>query len=261
MSKAQLLNYETAGSGEPVLLIHGLFGDLDNLKGLGRDLQQDFQIIMIDVRNHGDSFHSDTMNYADMADDVARVLDHLELNQVHIVGHSMGGKLAMEFALANPDRVISLIVADIAPVAYDTRHRNILDALEALDLSKVSSRKDADQLLAKHIDGHNVRQFLLKNLERREDNSYEWRLNLPVIDGCYGELSDAVREGTYDGPVLFIKGGDSDYLTQEYEEAIRARFSNVDLKVIEGAGHWLHAEKPRIFNRTARSFLEQHSRT
>lgn len=260
MSTAQILNYEVFGTGEPVVLLHGLFGDLDNLKGLGRDLSADYQIILVDARNHGDSFHSEHMNYADMAHDLAATLDDIGIDAAHIIGHSMGGKIAMEFALTYPERALSVIAADIAPVAYDPKHRHILDALQQLDLSTVSTRTDADKQLAKFIETKGVRQFLLKNL-RRDDNGYSWRLNLKTLSQCYEEISGSVRPGTYNGPVLFIKGGDSNYLQSEHEGAIRERFSNVDVKIIEGTGHWLHAEKPRVFNRLARAFVENHSRT
>ncbi|RUO62156.1 alpha/beta fold hydrolase [Pseudidiomarina insulisalsae] len=256
-----IVNYEVMGNkGPAVLLIHGLFGDLDNLKRLARDLEEDHRVIVMDCRNHGDSFHSEKMNYQVMAEDVAQLLAHLKLKKVSIVGHSMGGKLAMEFALSHPEQVHVLVVADVAPVAYDARHRHILDALESIDLSKVKSRQDADQQLAQAVDDRGVRQFLLKNLQRVDD-SYQWRLNLPVIDACYDEISGAVRKGSFDGPVLFIKGGDSNYLTEAHRQAVTSRFNNVDIKIIEGTGHWLHAEKPRIFNRLVRAFLEQHSRT
>lgn len=260
MSTAQILNYEVFGQGEPVVLLHGLFGDLDNLKGLGRDLSSDFQVVLVDARNHGDSFHTEHMNYSDMAADLAATLDDMGIDSAHIIGHSMGGKIAMEFALTFPQRARSVIAADIAPVAYDPKHRHILDALQQLDLSTVSNRSDADKQLAQFIDTKGVRQFLLKNL-RRDDNGYAWRLNLSTLSQCYEEISGAVREGTYNGPVLFIKGGDSNYLQSSHESAIRDRFSNVEVKVIEGTGHWLHAEKPRVFNRLARAFVENHSRT
>ncbi|MGQ4275687.1 alpha/beta fold hydrolase [Pseudidiomarina sp. E22-M8] len=263
MSDAEqnLVNYEIMGKkGPTVLLIHGLFGDLDNLKRLARDLETDHRVILIDCRNHGDSFHSETMTYAAMAEDVKRLLDTLKVKKLSLVGHSMGGKLAMEFTLTYPDYVQSLIIADVAPVKYDARHRETLDALEAVDLTNVGNRKDADIQLAEYIETRGVRQFLLKNLQPEHDG-YQWRLNLPVIDRCYHEISAGVREGQYDGPVLFIKGGDSNYLTEAHRDAVTSRFSEVDIKIIEGTGHWLHAEKPRIFNRLARGFLEQHSRT
>ncbi|HET8816849.1 MAG TPA: alpha/beta fold hydrolase [Pseudidiomarina sp.] len=260
MTATTLLNYERFGSGVPVVLIHGLFGDLDNLKRLGRELESDFELIAIDVRNHGESFHSDLMSYETMADDLATLLDEIGVDKTHVVGHSMGGKIAMEFALRYPQRVISVVAADVAPVAYDPKHRHILDALEQLDLTQVKTRKDADKQLQKAIDTHGIRQFLLKSL-KHTSSGYEWRLNLPALDAQYPDISGAVCEGQFDGPILFIKGGDSDYIKPEHETEIRDRFSQVDVKIIEGTGHWLHAEKPRIFNRLVREFLEQQSRT
>lgn len=262
MSKSSsiALNYEVQGKGAPVVLLHGLFGDLDNLKGLGRELQHNYQVIYVDLRNHGDSPHTEAMDFALMATDLQQLLQQLNLDAVHLVGHSLGGKVAMEFALRYPHQALSVVAADIAPVAYEAKHHHILDALSGLDLSLISSRKEADQALAKSIDTLGVRQFLLKNL-RLDDGKFCWRLNLPALQHNYPTLAGAVTEGNYDGPILFIKGGDSDYLLTEHESAIRQRFSTVELKVIEGTGHWLHAEKPQIFNRLVTAFLAQYSRT
>lgn len=250
------LNYEIQGNGQSVVLLHGLFGDLDNLKGLGRELQQNYQVIYVDLRNHGDSPHTEAMNFALMAADIHRLLQQLQTGPVHIVGHSLGGKVAMEFALRYPEQALSVVAADIAPVAYDPKHHHILDALSALDLATITTRKQADQALAEAIDTLGVRQFLLKNL-RLDHGSASWRLNLSALQHNYPSLSGAVSEGSYAGPILFIKGGDSDYLLNQHEAAIRQRFSNVELKIIEGTGHWLHAEKPQIFNRLVAAFLAQ----
>lgn len=260
MSTAQILNYEVMGSGEPVVLLHGLFGDLDNLKGLGRDLSTDYQVILMDLRNHGESFHHTSMSFAEMAADVAATLDSLQFAETHLVGHSMGGKVAMEYALTYPERVRSLIPADIAPVAYDPRHRHILDALQSLPIEQITSRQQADQHLAQTIHEVGVRQFLLKNL-RRDDTHFYWRLNLAALVECYPQITGGIREGQFAGPVRFIKGGNSDYLTSAHTAAVTARFSDVDIKIINGTGHWLHAEKPQVFNRLARQFIENHSRT
>ncbi|WP_348534537.1 alpha/beta fold hydrolase [Pseudidiomarina mangrovi] len=254
------LNYEIQGNGPAVVLLHGLFGDLDNLKGLGRELQQDYQVIYVDLRNHGDSAHAEHMDFALMAADLRQLLTKLELPAVHLVGHSLGGKVAMEFALRYPQQSLSVVAADIAPVAYEAKHHHILDALSSLDLSTISSRKEADQALAKTIDSIGVRQFLLKNL-RLDEGQFSWRLNLAALQHNYPTLAGAVTDGHYSGPILFIKGGASDYLLAQHEAAIRQRFSRVELKVIEGTGHWLHAEKPQIFNRLVMAFLAQHSRT
>lgn len=250
------LNYEIQGSGPSVVLLHGLFGDLDNLKSLGRELQHQYQVVYVDLRNHGDSPHTEVMNFELMAADIAHLLASLKLGPVHLVGHSLGGKVAMEFALRYPQQTLSVVAADIAPVGYDPKHHHILDALNALDLGAITTRKDADQVLAQRIDTLGVRQFLLKNL-RLEQGRASWRMNLPALTHNYPTLSDAVATGHYPGPILFIKGGNSDYLLAEHEAAIRQRFSQVELKVIEGTGHWLHAEKPQIFNRLVQAFLAQ----
>ena len=252
-----LLNYEVQGNGPAVVIIHGLFGDLDNLKNLARSLSSDYTTVVVDVRNHGDSFHSDTMEYPSMATDVLAVIDHLELDQVAVVGHSMGGKIAMELCLTQPERVACAVFADIAPVAYDARHDHILKALTAIDTSTLTSRKDADTELAKNIDTLGVRQFLLKNL-RKTGDTYDWRLNLSGITQAYSAITGAVSDGKYGGPVLFIKGGDSDYLLTEHRPTINQLFPQAEAKLIEGTGHWLHAEKPQIFNRLVGTFLDTH---
>lgn len=257
---SDLLNYEKRGSGPVVVLIHGLFGDADNLNNLARSLEDEFTTLAVDVRNHGESFHTDSMDYDSMAADVIAVLDHLKIKQAFLVGHSMGGKIAMQIAIDHPDRVHAAVFADIAPVAYDDRHRDILDALEKLDLSKVESRGDADKQLAQSIETRGVRQFLLKNL-RRKNEAYQWRLNLSGIDANYKTITGSIGDGCYEGPVLFIKGTESDYILKEHQQAINKQFPNAEAKIMEGAGHWLHAEKPRIFNRLVKRFLTANTRS
>jgi len=254
------LNYEQRGKGPTVVLIHGLFGDADNLNSLARSLPDDYATLRIDLRNHGDSFHAETMAYAEMAADVIALLDQLKIKKAFFVGHSMGGKVAMQIALDHPDRVLAAIFADIAPVAYDARHTEILEALESVDLSQVSNRGDADKQLADRINSRGVRQFLLKNL-RRQDDAYEWRLNLPAIHANYETITGFKADGCFAGPVLFIKGSESDYLLPEHQDAVAKRFPNAQIKVIDGAGHWLHAEKPRIFNRLVERFLVANTRS
>lgn len=259
MSKARL-NYEQRGKGPTVVLIHGLFGDADNLNSLARSLPDDYATLRVDLRNHGESFHADTMSYAEMAEDVIDLLDHLNIKKAFFVGHSMGGKVAMQIALTHEDRVHAAIFADIAPVAYDPRHTEILEALEKVDLSQVQNRSDADKQLADTIPVRGVRQFLLKNL-RRQDEGYAWRLNLPAIHANYDEITGFNASGNYQGPVLFIKGSESNYLLAAHQAQVEARFPNAQIKVIDGAGHWLHAEKPRIFNRLVERFLVANTRS
>lgn len=256
MAESVALEYQTLGDPQQpaVVLIHGLFGDKDNLKSLARDLQDDYYCIMIDARNHGDSPHCADMSYSAMAADVRQTMDTLDIDAFAVVGHSMGGKIAMQLAMDNPNRVTSAVFADIAPADYQGTHDDILDALHAIDLTTIGSRGDADRQLAKTITTQGVRQFLLKNL-RKTDQGYEWRLNIDGLIDQYRVIAGNVSDGHYDGPVLFIKGGNSNYLTEAHRDDITARFSNVDVKVIEGTGHWLHAEKPRIFNRLVADFL------
>jgi esterase len=256
MADSKQLNHETLGNSKnpAAIIIHGLFGDKDNLKRLARELESDFFCVLPDVRNHGDSFHSNDMTYPSMAGDIIALADDLNLDSFHLVGHSMGGKIAMEVAMSAPKRVLSAVFADISPAAYEGTHDRIMEALCALDLSQVKSRGDADKQLSDAIAEKGVRQFLLKNLKRTDDG-YQWRLNLNALKECYSEISGAVSENTYDGKALFIKGGNSNYLTEKHEDAVKKRFSNASVKVIDDTGHWLHAEKPRIFNRLVRDFL------
>lgn len=258
MADSSLLNHETLGANTnpAIVIIHGLFGDKDNLKSLGRELSDDYFCVLPDARNHGDSFHSETMTYPAMAEDIIKLADALNIETFYLLGHSMGGKIAMETCMKAPDRVKAAIFADISPAAYEGTHDSIMDALSALDLSKVKSRGDADKQLAEKISEKGVRQFLLKNL-KKNDNGYQWRLNLEALKHNYEHISAAVSKGEYDGPVLFIKGGNSNYLTEKHQQDVRSRFGNASVKVIEGAGHWLHAEKPRIFNRLVIEFLAE----
>lgn len=256
------LNYERQGDsskgGDPIILIHGLFGDLDNLKSISRSLADQYTVVNLDVRNHGQSPHCDSMDYADMASDVIAIADKEGFDRFHLLGHSMGGKIAMEIALRHPTRVRSLIVADIAPVAYDARHSSILDALCKIDTDTLKSRQDADQTLAETIETKGVRQFLLKNL-RKDGDRWFWRFNLDGLRKNYESLIGApTSDGQYNGPVLFIRGELSDYVTREHRDAIASRFPRAQPKTIEGTGHWLHAEKPSEFNQVVSDFLEQH---
>jgi len=258
MADSSLLNHETLGTDNhpAIIIIHGLFGDKDNLKSIARELSDDYFCILPDTRNHGDSFHSDTMTYSAMAEDIIKLADALEVDQFSVLGHSMGGKIAMEICMKAPDRVNAAIFADISPAAYDGTHDSIMDALSELDLSKVKSRGDADKQLADKISEKGVRQFLLKNL-KKTDSGYQWRLNLDALKDNYEHISAAVSTGQYEGPVLFIKGGNSNYLTEKHQPDVSSRFGNASVKIIEDAGHWLHAEKARIFNRLVLEFLAQ----
>ena len=217
------LNHRVAGEGEPLILLHGLFGSLENLGGISQRLQDGWQVHALDQRNHGRSPHTDTMDYPAMADDVLAYMNRQGLKRASLLGHSMGGKTAMELALAHPERVDRLIVADIAPVTYQPRHDNVLEGLEAIDLASLESRQQADEILKAHVEMESVRQFLLKNLvrvgadEAGSGARFRWRLNLAAIKACYENLARAPSaQGPFDGPTLFIKGSESAYIQDKH---------------------------------------------
>lgn len=259
------LNHRISGQGEPLILLHGLFGSLENLGGVARRLEDSWQIHALDQRNHGSSPHTEEMNYPAMASDVVAYMDAKGIEKARLLGHSMGGKVAMQVALSYPERVQATIVADIAPVTYPPRHDAILDGMKSLDLRGVKSRTEADARLAEYVETPGVRQFLLKNLERipkdksdQDDLLFRWRLNLPVIDASYTNLAAAPEgEGPHEGDVLFIKGADSAYIQEKHQDTIQSLFPRAELKIIEGTGHWLHAEKADTFANLCRRFLEQ----
>ncbi|MCV6615282.1 MAG: alpha/beta fold hydrolase [Cellvibrionaceae bacterium] len=253
------LNSELSGRGEQwLVLLHGLFGSIDNLGAIARPLGEHFKILSIDLPNHGRSpwVGPEAMSLAAMAAAVAETAVAQGIERAHWLGHSLGGKVAMELALSRPELVDKLIVADIAPVSYPRRHDAIFAGLGSLDLDSIKSRKQAGQQLQASIQIPAVRQFLLKNLYRGDDGRYHWRPNLKVLEQSYPEFIAAPRAGAqFDGPVLFLKGDESDYILAEYRPQVVSRFPNAALKVIQGTGHWLHAEKPAVFTRLCEKFL------
>lgn len=257
------MNFVSTGQGPAVLLIHGLFGNLDNLKGLGQVLENQYQVIRVDVPNHGLSEHWDQMDYPRLATAMISLLDELAIERAHIVGHSMGGKIAMATALAFPERIISMVAADIAPVAYEPRHDTVFAALESLPLEGHTDRRFAlNHLIDNDIDEATA-QFLLKNLQRT-DTGFRWKMNLSGLKACYPNIIGWQNQTlnpvqSYAGPSLFIRGGDSNYVTSEHRSAIMAQFPAAQAKTLEGCGHWLHAQKPVIFNRIVSEFIDKHS--
>ncbi|MBY5992062.1 alpha/beta fold hydrolase [Ferrimonas balearica] len=251
------MQYHEEGSGPAVVLIHGLFGDRDNLAGLGRVLlTEGYRVIRVDLRNHGQSAHQDTMTFAEMAEDLEQLRQRLALPQMALVGHSLGGKVAMTYAQAHPQRVTALVVADIAPVAYSRRHDTILATLASIDAEGLPSRKVAQQqLMAAGIDGGTA-LFLTKNLKPRPEGGFRWQIHLPAIVENYPQLIGALPDNApYPGPTLFLKGEHSDYLLPAHQGEVVARFPQAKARVIAGAGHWLHADKPQLFNRQVVQFL------
>lgn len=250
-----LVNFQQQGSGPDVLLIHGLLGSLENLNMVAKGLIETYRVTSIDVRNHGLSFHENNMSYDELAQDVINLLDHLNIESTHILGHSMGGKIAMQTALLHEKRIDKLIVADIAPVKYPPHHQQILAGLQSLNLTELKNRKEADIALTPYVNLASTRQFLLKNLQNNE-GKLAFKCNLNNIQSCYENIMEGQTAAQpYSGKTLFIKGGDSDYITAKHKKHIGSLFNNTQAKVISGAGHWLHAEKPRIFNKIVNDFL------
>jgi pimeloyl-ACP methyl ester carboxylesterase len=253
----ELMHSNILGEGTPLLILHGFLGMSDNWKTLGRKYaDQGFEVHLLDQRNHGRSFWSEEFNYPVLAEDLLHYMDSHEIGSGLLIGHSMGGKTAMTFACTYPHRVAKLIVADIAPKRYPPHHQQILEALEALPLETLESRTDADEALAQHIDNWGIRQFLLKNLYWVEPGRLGLRINLEVLKHKMEEIGAALPETAfYEGPVLFLKGGASGYVTPGDLPLIRKHFPKASLQTLEGAGHWLHAEKPEAFLQESLKFL------
>ena len=250
------LHFESVGQGPPLVVLHGLFGSLDNWHTVSGKLAAHFQVLAVDQRNHGRSFHSPEMSYPLMAGDLVDFLDGQGIERASVLGHSMGGKTAMEFALRQPARLDKLIVADIAPRAYSPRHRHILDALLSLNLAAYGSRHEMETALAPAIQGKLTRQFLLKSVERDGQGAFHWRMNLQGIADNYGRLCEALEPSrACDRPALFIGGGRSDYLVPEDFDSIRRLFPRARFESLAGAGHWVHADAPQAFVRFVLEFL------
>jgi len=232
-----------SGDGPPIVMLHGLFGGHENLGAIARPLADEFRIHGIDLRNHGRSPHGAAMDYPTMAADVAETMAAQGLDSASLVGHSMGGKVAMELALTAPERVRALVVLDIAPVAYDRNHDTELDAMRALDTTRIRSRAEADKALAASVPNSGIRQFLLKNLVR-DGNGFAWRIPLAKIAEQYASIAAAPSPARYTGPTLFLRGGESHYVRREHETAVRRHFPEAVIETLDDAAHWLHVEAP-----------------
>lgn len=251
------LNYKVFGEGDPVLILHGMFGTLDNWQTIAKKLSTHFMVFIIDLRNHGRSPHSDEFDYAIMANDIQEFMENNWIYEAYVIGHSMGGKVAMQLASENPDLVKKLVLVDIAPKVYVGNHQPIFDALFSLDLDQLTSRKEADELLQAKIESYGIRQFILKNLSiNKKTQRYEWKMNLPVIHAAYqAVLGKGDWSTPFENPTLFIKGAESKYILPEEMEEYKAYFPNATLETIEKAGHWVHSEQPKVFLEILTAFL------
>lgn len=249
------LFHRESGQGQPLVLLHGIFGSSDNWFTQAKLLSEHYHAFSLDMRNHGQSPHDKVFDYPSM---VADLLEFLEEHNIHdpvIIGHSMGGKVAMNFAIVHPGRIQKLIVVDIAPKSYNMSHYVILEGLKAIPIENITSRNEADEALAAHVDEPDVRQFLLKNLQRKPEGGFKWKLNLPVIDANIEKIGlDLQFEGRFEKPTLFVRGARSNYVKDEDVEHIREVFPAAEMKTLD-TGHWVPAEKPKEFVELVRGWL------
>ena len=244
---------------QPVILLHGLYGSGNNWRSVARRFKDDYTVYTPDLRCHGQAPHHPDMRYTTLAADVIDLLDQENIEQANLVGHSMGGKVAMAVALLASTRVSHLMVVDIAPTAYEhsQEHGALISAMRALDLSRIDSRDDADQALSESIPNPQIRQFLLTNLVRQQDQ-WSWRLPLDILADQLPALQDwpaALNERHWDGPAHFVYGGQSNYVVPTHRATISQLFPAATFHCIEGVGHWVHAEKPDAFVTELHSFL------
>jgi esterase len=241
------LFFREYGNGEPIVVLHGLFGSSDNWLTQAKLFSEDFKVFTVDLRNHGQSPHHDDFDYKSMVGDLQQFFDDHNLTTATLIGHSMGGKAAMNFALTHPEEVGKLIVVDIAPRIYDLEHYVIADGLAAIPVEKVSSRKQAEDILGEYVSDIGTRQFLLKNLQRQPEGGFTWKMNLKVIREKLRNVGeDLIVEGTYEKPTLFIRGSNSSYVLDSDLKRIKEVFPLAELQTMD-TGHWVQAEKPQEF--------------
>jgi esterase len=250
------LHFEASGQGDPLYILHGLFGSSDNWQPIARRLGDHFTVIAVDQRNHGRSPHHPEMNYHLMAEDLLELMHKQGNSEALVLGHSMGGKTAMQLALSHPKAVRKLVIVDIAPRKYPPSHLRIISGMRALDLSHFQSRKEMQAALSPAVPDVATRQFLLKNVTRDQSGGFSWKIGLEEIRENYLGLTEAVISASvYDKPTLFLRGEKSDFLLEPDADCIRKLFPSALLQTIPGAGHLLHVQNPEAFMQAVMSFL------
>ena len=252
------LHFEAVGKGPPLIILHGLLGSADNWRSVSRRLGAHYQVFAVDLRNHGRSPHSDIFDYDVMTADLREFMEQQALRRTMLLGHSMGGKIAMQFAIEYSEQVDKLVIVDIAPKPYEPSQRYILEALRSLDLTRYKSFADVDAALAAKVSGESLRQFLLKNLARDENGRLRWKVHLEAIDRNYDKLVlGLARERSFNKPTLFIRGGRSNYIEDDDVPLIRQIFPQAEIATLPEAGHWVHVEAPEEFFQTVLNFLSR----
>lgn len=242
--------------GTPLLVFHGLFGMLDNWGSFGKEMGEFFPVHLIDLRNHGKSFHSEEMSHEDLGNDILHYIDFHKLDKVNLLGHSLGGKAVMQFAITYPLRLNKLIVVDISPKAYPPHHQGILKALESVDFGVLSTRQEVEEALQQYIPEKSVIQFLAKNLYWSEDKKLNWRFNLKTLSEKYSQfVSNAIKFGVFTGETMFMGGAKSNYILPQDEFQIKQQFPHASIVTIANAGHWVQAENPKDFAAVVKDFI------
>lgn len=253
-----MLHSKIEGQGSPLLILHGFMGSGDNWKTLsGQYAENGFEVHSLDLRNHGKSLHSDVFTYTAMVQDVVEYCDGNNLEKVAIIGHSMGGKVTMFFAVAYPERVSKLIIADIGPKYYRPHHQDILAGLNAVHFEMKPDRSAVEATLTEYIEDAGTRQFLMKNLYWKEPGQLQFRFNLPVFNEKVENIGEALpQDAQFNGPTLFLKGDRSNYIKEEDAALIETHFPEAIIKTVANSGHWLHAENPKYFLEYTLEFLK-----
>lgn len=253
----QTLHHKILGdSGEYLVILHGLFGSLDNWQTLGKQFSSNFRVVLVDQRNHGKSPHFNAHNYEAMAADLDYLLDELNINKCHLLGHSMGGKTVMQYAVNHPERVLKLIVGDIGPRYYAPHHQLILKTLHSVDFNILKTRQEVEEKMFSIVNNLGIVQFLMKGIGRNEHNNLCWKFNLSTLSAQIENIGEELKHTkAYPKEVLFLAGEKSDYILPEDEVFISKMFPKYKLQKIKNAGHWLHAENPTDFYNHVLDFL------
>jgi len=251
------LHYRKSGYGQPLIILHGLFGSSDNWQTIGKKLAEDFSVYLVDLRNHGHSPHSDEFSYELMCEDLHQLIKNEKLNDIILCGHSMGAKVAMFYTQKFPEQISKLIVVDMGIKKYPPHHQLIFDAIFSVDTDKISSRKEAEEILKNKIEDQGVLKFLLKNLYWKEEGKLAWRMNVRVISEKIDEILSAVPPVVVKNETLFIRGEKSNYILEDDWQEIMKIFPQAKLETIAGSGHWVHAEAPVEFYNVLTKFIQQ----
>ncbi len=240
------LNYKVFGEGEPVVILHGLFGMLDNWQTFARQLSKDYMVYIVDQRDHGKSPHTDEFNYTLLADDLRAFCDDQWLHNARFIGHSMGGRTCMHFAMQYPDIVDQMVIVDMGVKTYTGGHQDIIAALQSVPIEQIRSRSEVDHILQATIADQGVRLFLMKNLSRNKEGGYRWKMNLDLLAREYPTIMRGLDRGSQsEVDIQFVKGAKSDYIVNDDYHDIKSIFPKATIQTIDNAGHWIHAEQPK----------------